>query len=180
MAYFEGATPRATEAILNWRRWCHRGASVVPINFHAMNDRGEVGKPVNEPLALAVEGLYRMMLKSEPMRARCVAFAVFGGHQHRIRAEFVNDFLAATAPEKMSRSEWVAFEDKERERASKHRAKTKLQVREWLQSFYGEVDRLPVGGAELPKIPHAEPYKISGEFARAQKREVAPKSTGWQ
>jgi hypothetical protein len=180
MAYFEGATPRAASEIMNWRRWCHRGASVVPVDFTSMIDRGEVRFLVNEPAALALEHLYRAILSANAQQARCIAFSVFGGHQHRIRGEFANGFKASRAPEKMTREEWVSFEKTEASRASAHRKSTQRQVREWLQSFYGEVDRLPVGGAELPKIPQAEPYKISGEFSRAAKRDVEPKSSGWQ
>jgi hypothetical protein len=179
MAYYEGATPLAAQRILNWRAWCHRGDSVVPIDFHSTTDRGEARKPMNEPEALAVEGLYRKILKHDPRQARCIAFSIFGGQAHRIKNEFVSGFRPLVASQKMDCDECLSFEKKEQRRANLHRHSTKLLVRDWLQSFYGEVDRLPIGGADLPKISQATPHQVSGLFTRAEKRDVSPKSNGW-
>lgn len=76
---FSNMTPKARDALLNWRAWCHRGESVVPRNFLREVDRGEARRDVIEGWAVSVEAIYRRELASNPSRALVIAHEVFGG-----------------------------------------------------------------------------------------------------
>ena len=84
---FSGLTTNARNALLNWRAWCHRGRSVVPLNFYREVDRGEPRRDVIDGWAVAVEQVYRRELASDPTRALVIAHEVFGGARgtHRSR-----------------------------------------------------------------------------------------------
>lgn len=85
-SYFRWVTPNAAAAFSNWRAWMHRGESVVPRNFYAEVDRGEVRAVVNEAWALAVEGLYRRELTANEIRALVIAHEICGGAPGQQRA----------------------------------------------------------------------------------------------
>ncbi len=77
--YFAGVSANAASAISNWRRWCHLGQSVVPVDFYREVDRFEVRPPPLPAWGEAVEAIYRKDLAADPRRASVIVHEVFGG-----------------------------------------------------------------------------------------------------
>jgi len=83
--YFAGVSAHAAQMINNWRRWCHTGATVVPVDFTREVDRFDAREPVVVPWALAVEAIYRKDLATNAQRANVINHEVFGGQKHTHR-----------------------------------------------------------------------------------------------
>lgn len=94
--FVDGITATQADVIANWRRGCHAGRAVVPVDFHREIDRGEAAQPVDVAAFEAVQAVYAKELAADRSRGLAIAYQVFGGERGALKRLAVPRTTAVT------------------------------------------------------------------------------------